>query len=55
MIAAANVTSRAVVAILFGTVVAVPLLWKDSGFGEGCVSSVWYMFAYSYRSCGCET
>ncbi len=51
MITAADVTSSAVVVILFGTIIAVwaavegvPLLWKDSGFGKGHVLPVWYIF-----------
>jgi hypothetical protein len=52
MIVAANATSRAVVVILFGPVVAVwvavegmtLLLSKGSGFGEGHVLPVRYIF-----------
>jgi hypothetical protein len=58
MIAAADATSRAVVVVLFGPVVAVwaavegmtllPL--KGSGFGEGLLGT---FSTYSYRSFGC--
>jgi hypothetical protein len=52
MIAAAIATSRAVVAVLFGPIVAVwavvegmtLLLLKGSGFGEGHVLPVRYIF-----------
>ena len=62
MIAAANVTSRAVVVVLFGTIVAV---WAAVGvpllYGRTLVlARVMFhlfgtFFTYSYRSCGCET
>jgi hypothetical protein len=62
MIAAANATSRAVVIIVCGPVVAVwvavegmPLLpSKGSGFGEGHVLPLCTFSTYSYRSFGCE-
>jgi hypothetical protein len=62
MIAAANATSRAIVIVLFGPIVAVweavegmtllPL--KGSGFGEGHVLPLGTFSTYSYRSFGCE-
>jgi hypothetical protein len=62
MIAAANATSRVVVIVLFGSVVAVwvavesmtllPL--KSSGFGEGHVLPLGTFSTYSYRSCDCD-
>jgi hypothetical protein len=62
MIAAANTTSRAVVVIVFGPVVAVwvavegmtllPL--KGSGFGEGHVLPLGTFSTYSYHRFGCE-
>jgi hypothetical protein len=62
MIAAANATSRAVVVIIFGPVVAVwaavegiaLLPSKGSGFGEGHVLPLGTFSMYSYRSFGCE-
>jgi hypothetical protein len=62
MIAAANTTSRAVVVIVFGPVVAVwvavegmtLLPSKGSGFGEGHVLLLGTFSMYSYRSFGCE-
>jgi hypothetical protein len=62
MIATADVTSRAAVVVLFGTVVAV---WAAVGvpllYGRILVlARVMFclfgtLFTYSYRSCGCET
>jgi hypothetical protein len=62
MIVTADVTSRAVVVILFGTVVAV---WAVVGVPLLCgrilvLAMVMFrlfgtFFTYSYRSCGCET
>jgi hypothetical protein len=62
MIAAAGATSRAIIVVLFGPIVAVwaavegmtllPL--KGSGFGEGHVLPVRYIFLYFYRRFGCE-
>ena len=62
MITATNVTSRAIVVVLFGTVVAV---WAAVGmpllYGRILVlARVMFclfgtFFTYSYRSCGCET
>ena len=62
MIAAANTTSRVVVVVLFGPIVAVwaavegmtllPL--KGSGFGEGHVLPVGTFSTYSYHSFGCD-
>jgi hypothetical protein len=62
MIAAADATSRAIVVVLFGPVVAVwvavegmtllPL--KGSGFGKGHVCLLGTFSAYSYHSFGCE-
>jgi hypothetical protein len=62
MIAAANATSRAVVVILFGPVVAVwavvegmtLLPSKGSGFNEGHVLPLGTFSMYSYRSCDCD-
>jgi hypothetical protein len=62
MIAPANATSRAVVVIVFGPVIAVwvavegmtLLPSKDSGFGEGHVLPRGTFSTYSYRSFGCE-
>jgi hypothetical protein len=62
MIAAANATSRAIVVVVFGPIVAV---WavvegmtflpsKGSGFGEGHVLSLGTFSTYSYRSFDCE-
>jgi hypothetical protein len=62
MLAAANATSRAIVIILFGPVVAVwaavegmtllPL--KGSVFGEGHVLPLGTFSTYSYQSCDCD-
>jgi hypothetical protein len=62
MIAAADATSRAVVVVLFGPVVAfwaavegmtlLPL--SGSGFGEGHVLPLGTISTYSYRRFGCE-
>jgi hypothetical protein len=62
MIATANATSRAVVVVIFGPVVAVwvvvegmtllPLM--GSGFGEGHVLPLGTFSKYSYRSFGCK-
>jgi hypothetical protein len=62
MIAAADATSRAVVVVIFGHVVAVwaavegmtLLPSKGSGFGEGHVLPLGTFSTYSYRSFGCE-
>jgi hypothetical protein len=62
MIATANATSRAVVVVVFGPVVAVwaavegmtLLPSKGSGFGEGNVLPLGTFSTYSYRSFGCE-
>jgi hypothetical protein len=62
MIAAADATSRAVVVIVFGPVVAVwaavegmtLLPSNGSGFGEGHVLPLGTFSTYSYRSFGCE-
>jgi hypothetical protein len=62
MIAAADATSRAVVVVLFGPVVA---FWaavegmtllpsSGSGFGEGHVLPLGTISTYSYRRFGCE-
>jgi hypothetical protein len=62
MIAAADTTSRAIVVVIFGPVVAVwaavegmtLLPAKDSGFGEGHVLPLGTFSTYSYRSFGCK-
>jgi hypothetical protein len=62
MIAAADTTSRTVVVIVFGPVVAVwaavegmtLLPSKGSGFSKGHVLPVGTFSTYSYRSFGCE-
>jgi hypothetical protein len=62
MIAAADATSRAIVVIVFGPIVAVwaavegmtLLPSKGSGFGEGHVFPLGTFSTYSYRSFGCE-
>jgi hypothetical protein len=62
MIPAANATSRAIVIVIFGLVVAVwavvegmtLLPSKGSGFGEGHVLPLGTFSTYSYRSFGCE-
>jgi hypothetical protein len=62
MIAPANATSRAVVVVVFGPVIAVwaavegmtLLPSKDSGFGEGHVLPQGTFSTYSYHSFGCE-
>jgi hypothetical protein len=62
MIAAANATSRAIVVVLFGPLVAVwavvegvaLLPSKGSGFGEGHVLPLGTFSTYSYRSCDCD-
>jgi hypothetical protein len=62
MIAAANATSRAIVVVVFGPVVAVwaavegmtLLPSKGSGFGEGHVLPLGTFSTYSYHSFGCE-
>jgi hypothetical protein len=63
MIAAAAATSRAVVVVVFGPIVAVwaaveegmtLLPSKGSGFGEGHVLPLGTFSTYSYRSFGCE-
>ncbi len=62
MIAAADATSRAVVVVVFGTVVTVwaavegmtLLPSKGSGFGKGHVLPLGTFSTYSYRSFGCE-
>jgi hypothetical protein len=62
MIAAANATSRAVIVVVFGPVVAVwaavegmtLLPSKGSGFGEGHVLPLGTFSTYSYRRFGCE-
>jgi hypothetical protein len=62
MIAAANATSRAVVVVIFGLIVAVwaavegmtLLPSKGSGFGEGHVLPLGAFSTYSYHSFGCE-
>jgi hypothetical protein len=62
MIAAANATSRAIVIVLFGPIVAVwaavesmtLLPSKGSGFGEGHVLPLDTFSTYSYRSCDCD-
>jgi hypothetical protein len=62
MIAAADATSRAVVIVLFGPVIAVwaavegmtLLPSKSSGFGEGHVLPLGTSSMYSYRSCDCD-
>jgi hypothetical protein len=62
MITTANATSRAIVVVVFGPIVAVwvavegmtLLLLKGSGFGEGHVLLVGTFSTYSYRSFGCE-
>jgi hypothetical protein len=62
MIAAADTTSRAIVVVLFGPVVAVwaavegmtLLPSKGSGFGEGHVCLLGTFPTYSYRTFGCE-
>jgi hypothetical protein len=62
MIAAADATSRAIVVIDFGPVVAVwaavegmtLLPSKGSGFGEGLVLPLGTFSMYSYHSFGCE-
>jgi hypothetical protein len=62
MIAAANATSRAIVVVVFGLVIAAwvavegmtLLPSKGSGFGEGHVLLLGTFSTYSYRSFGCE-
>jgi hypothetical protein len=62
MIATANATSRVVVVIVFGPVIAVwaavegvsLLPSKGSGFDEGHVLPLGTFSTYSYRSFGCE-
>ena len=62
MIAAANATSRAVVVVLFGPIIAVwaavegmtLLSLKSSGFGEGHVLPLGTFSKYSYCSCDCD-
>jgi hypothetical protein len=62
MIAAANATSRAIVIVVFGPVVAVwvavegmtLLPSKGSGFGEGRVLPLGTFSTYSYHSFGCD-
>jgi hypothetical protein len=62
MIAAVDTTSRAIVVILFGPVVAVwaavegmtLLPSKGSGFGEGHVLPLSTFPTYSYCSCDCD-
>jgi hypothetical protein len=62
MIAAADATSRAVVVIVFGPVIAVWVVVegmtllpsKGSGFGEGHVLPLGTFSTYSYHSFGCE-
>jgi hypothetical protein len=62
MIATANATSRAVVVVLFGPVVAVRaavegmtlLSSKGSGFGKGNVLPLGTFSTYSYRNCDCD-
>jgi hypothetical protein len=62
MIATANATSRAVVVVLFGPIIAVwavvegmtLLPSKSSGFGEGHVLLLGTFSMYSYRSCDCD-
>jgi hypothetical protein len=62
MIAAANITSRAVVVVLFGPIIAVwaavkgmtLLPSKGSGFGAGHVLPLGTVSTYSYRSCDCD-
>jgi hypothetical protein len=62
MITAADATSRAIVVVLFGPVIAV---WvavegmtflpsKGSGFGKGHVLPLGTFSTYSYRSCDCD-
>jgi hypothetical protein len=61
MIAAANATSRAIVVVVFGPIVAVWVVVegmtllpsKGSGFGEGHVLPLGTFSTYSYRSFGC--
>jgi hypothetical protein len=62
MIPTANATSRAVVVVIFGPIVAVwaavegmtllPL--KGSGFGDGHILPLGTFSTHSYRSFGCE-
>jgi hypothetical protein len=62
MIPAANATSRAIVIVVFGPIVAVSavvegmtlLPSKGSGFGKGHVLPVGTFSMYSYSSFGCE-
>jgi hypothetical protein len=62
MIAAADATSRAIVVVLFGPVVAVwaavegmtLLPSKGSGFSKGHVLPLGTFSTYSYRSCDCD-
>jgi hypothetical protein len=62
MITAANATSRAVVVVVFGPIVAVwavvegmtLLPSKGSGFSEGHVLPLGTFSTYSYHSFGCE-
>jgi hypothetical protein len=63
MIATANATSRAVVVLLFGPVVAVWAVVEGmtllpskglSGFGEGHALPLGTFSTYSYHSCDCD-
>ena len=62
MIAVVDATSRAIVFVVFGPIIAVwaavegmtLLSSKGSGFGEGHVLPLGTFSTYSYRSFGCE-
>jgi hypothetical protein len=62
MIPASNATSRAIVVVIFGPLVAVwaavegmtLLPSKGSGFGEGYVLPLGTFSTYSYHSFGCD-